>query len=174
MNFIFPTEYGYQFGDELKAIRAEVLEILEPNSLSQRDDGHLSPLLIHSYLGKIKFLPRCKVIFILGFYSHDIDNSVHRGSHSFWVLAKIVSVKVHPSDAYREKQFKELLLEFKSIVKDEDNTNQLYSAIEQNIIKDIGSSEVTSVINNLDTQISLYIQKNKLISKWKDLTMRYL
>ncbi|WP_283630000.1 hypothetical protein [Shewanella baltica] len=157
MSFIFPTDFGYHFEDDLKLYKKDILKALESKSSFQEATEHISPLISDSFIGKFWFTPRNEMIFILGFTSSGINNNIHRGSCSYWALVKIVKVKKTPSKSQKEQVFIKLLDELKSIIKEQNYSNELYSALHENVIKEIGWVEINDVLNNLEYNINNYI-----------------
>ena len=159
MSYIFPTEFGYHFGEDLKLYKKDILKALESKSGFNANSEHISPLISDSFIGKYWFTPRNEVIYILGFTSSAVNNNIHRGSCSYWALVKIVKVKKTPVKYQKEQLFVELLNELKNIIKEQDYSNKLYSALYENVIKEIGLVEITDVLNNLNLNINNHINK---------------
>ncbi len=159
MSFVFPTDYGYHFEDELKPYKKYILKALETKNGFQRDRGRISPLIGISFIGKHWFTPKNQMMFLLGFTSSGINNSIHRGSCSCWALVKILKIKTTPTRAQKEQYFSELLGELKNIIKDQNYTNALYSAIYESVIKEIGCDELNDVLMNFKSTINNYIDK---------------
>lgn len=156
--FAFPTTDGYRFVPELGVETGAVLSRLAPDIIVQADAGvTLSPFVKVTWMGRFRFLPRNRLILIIGIVSAGINDEIHRGAYSVWATLRIVSMNQTPRTPLGRQEATEhlsqLLDDFRTEIAEGQRCKPFHDAFKMSVQSHATPTAIDAVLMQIESDI---------------------
>lgn len=156
--FCFPTTEGYRFTPELGTDTANVLSRLTPDLVGHPNGGPvLSPFVKVTWMERFRFLPRSRVLLMVGIASSGINDELHRGAYSVWTALTIISTQHTPNGTGGRqeglKHLKNLLGDLRAEVQSPNLCKPFHDAFVGSVRSRAGEAAIDSALTQVENII---------------------